>query len=452
VGKTSTPERHQRPWRFQKLGWLGVLMVLSAVLWWAMDNAGLKGNKAWSELSSSMGMPSSTSLSWQLAFEPQTTLATAAHEMGAEPLLRQIYAQLGEGERAQALATASVLAERFPTFQLGQLLYADLLNISSANPVTWSDTDELNAPSLSKRLDELLLESKRRLQRDSVQSLQGKIPAALAFLSPQQAYVAAVDASKSRLYWFENRSGSDGRLQLHLVKESYISVGINGVGKDKEGDGKTPLGVYFILRHLPGEGLPDLFGEGALTLNYPNALDLMRKKTGSGIWLHGTPSAQYARAPESTDGCVVLSNPEMGRLLQKPDLRMTPVIIAEHLEWVNSNQAGQTWNAFKPVLNQWLQARNGSDPEVLKIHYSPRYEQDGMGLAQVWPRLAQTTLGQNQSQPLELVSVLNWKDQDHTMVVTMKDPNQNHPQGTAYLRTYWQKENGQWRLVFQGHT
>jgi hypothetical protein len=119
---------------------------------------------------------------------------------------------------------------------------------------------------------------------------------------------------------------------------------------------------------------------------------------------------------------------------------------------VNADQASQTWTAFKPVLNQWLQARNGRDPEALKTHYSPRYEQDGMALAQVWPRLAQTTLGHNQSQPLELVSVLNWKDQDHTMVVTMKDPNQNHPQGTAYLRTYWQKENGQWRLVFQGYT
>jgi hypothetical protein len=454
VGKASTPtsDRHQHPWRFQKLGWLGVLMVLSAVLWWALDHPGPKTQKALSELSISMGMPTSPRLSWQLAFEPQTPLATLTPEIGAEPLVRQIYTQLGEGDRAQALATASVLAERFPTFQLGQLLYADLLNISSANPVPWSDVDELNGPSLRKRLDELLLESKRRLPQDSVQSLQGKIPAALAFLNPQQAYVAAVDASKSRLYWFENRSGSDGRLQLHLVKESYISVGINGVGKDKEGDGKTPLGVYFILRHLPGEGLPDLFGEGALTLNYPNALDLMRKKTGSGIWLHGTPSAQYARAPESTDGCVVLSNPEMGRLLQMPDLRMTPVIIAEQLEWVNSNQAGQTWNAFKPVLNQWLQARNGSDPEVLKIHYSPRYYQDGMGLAQVWPRLSQTMLGHNQSQPLELVSALNWKDQDNTMVVTMKDPNLSHPQGTAYLRTYWQKENGQWRLVFQGYT
>ena len=427
-------------------------MILVAWLWWWSGSEGPRLKNAWNQVSLNTGLSSPSALQWRLSFNPLTVDSHATHAPDPEQSVRQIYVQLGEGERAQALATASMLVERFPNFQLGQLLYADLLNISSAKPVVWPAADDDNAPSLRKRLDELILESKRRLQRDSAQSLQGKIPSALAFLSPQQAYVAAVDASKSRLYWFENRSDGDGRLQLHLVKESYISVGINGVGKNKEGDGKTPVGVYFIQRNLPGEGLPDLFGAGALTLNYPNAVDVMRKKTGSGIWLHGTPSAQYARAPESTDGCVVLSNPEMERLLQMPELRMTPVILAEQLEWVNADQSGQTWAGFKPALDKWLQARNGRDPEALKIHYSPRYEQDGMALAQVWPRLAQTTLGYRQTQPLELVSVLNWKDQDNTMVVTMKDPNQTHLQGSAYLRTYWQKENGQWRLVFQGPT
>ena len=449
------PQPRRRVW----LIGLGLLLAVTISMGWMLKNAGPAAQKVWGDWGAwrdSLGLTHSDQLTWQLVFEPQsppaTDTATATPELEPEAMVRQIHAQLGHGERAQALATARLLVERFPTFQLGQLLYADLLNISSGNPVAWPDAEELNTPSLRKRLDDLILESKRRLQRDSAQSLQGKIPSALAYLSPEQRHVAAVDASKSRLYWFENRSGQDGRLQLHLIKETYISVGINGVGKDKEGDGKTPLGVYFILRNLPGEGLPDLFGAGALTLNYPNAVDLMRKKTGSGIWLHGTPSAQYTRAPESTDGCVVLANPEMGQLLHMPNLRMTPVIIAERLEWVNADQAGQTWAAFKPTLDQWQQARSSRDPEALKIHYSPRYEQDGMNLAQVWPRLAQTLRGFNQSQPLELVSVLNWKDQDHNMVVTMKDTNQTQGQGAGYLRTYWQMENGQWRLVFQGPT
>lgn len=428
-------------------------MMMVASFWWWADNAGPSTQKVWREIGENVGLSANSAMPWRLAFEvqadePDNQRAT----QDPEQWVRQIYAHLGEGERARALASASTLVARFPNFQLGQLLYADLLNMGSATPVAWTEANEDDAPSLRKRLDELILESKRRLQRDSAQSLQGKIPTALAFLSPQQAFVAAVDASKSRLYWFENRGDSTGRMQLHLVKETYISVGLNGVNKTREGDGKTPLGVYFIQRNLPGEGLPDLFGVGALTLNYPNAIDLMRKKTGSGIWLHGTPSAQYARAPESTDGCVVLSNPEMNRLLQLPDLRMTPVVLADQLEWGNPDQAERGFAAFKPALDQWLQARNGRDPDALKVHYSTRFERDGIGLTQLWPRLAQTTLGFSQNPPLELVSALRWKDQDDTMVVTLKDPGQNQPSGPVFLRLYWQKEADQWRIVFQGPT
>lgn len=397
------------------------------------------------------GTDTQASMTWRLQFEatPPPSLATP---QDPEHLVRLIYAALGDGERAKALSLASLLAQQFPTFQLGQLLYADLLNISTNAPVNLPEVEEEIKPSLRKRLNELILESKRRLNRPSAHSLQGQVPAALVFLSPQQPYVAAVDASQSRLYWFENRNQGLGPPQLHLVKESYISVGMHGVGKGVEGDGKTPTGVYFILKQLPGETLPDLFGVGALTLNYPNAIDLMNKRTGSGIWLHGTPSAQYARAPESTDGCVVLSNPEMRQLLKLPGLRMTPVIIANQLDWVSADQQSRRFNDFKPALDAWLAARNATDPDALKLHYSERFERDDMNLAQWWPRLAQTTLGHHVSKPLELVSALQWKDQAETMVVTFKDPNQTQPGQPQYLRTYWQKEMDQWKVVFQGPT
>jgi hypothetical protein len=396
-----------------------------------------------SDLTGGRAMP------WRLDFDGLTPATTPA-STDPEHMVRQIYAHLGQGDRAQALATAALLASEYPTFQLGQLLYADLLNISIQKPVSWAEVNEAEQPSLMKRLNELVLESKRRLQRQSAQHLLGKVPAAFVFLSPQQPYAAVVDASQSRIYWFENRSDSTGRMQLQLIKETYISVGVNGTGKRQEGDGKTPLGVYFVQKGLPGDTLPDLFGVGALTLNYPNALDLMQKKTGSGIWLHGTPSAQYARAPESTDGCVVLSNPVMDGLMSLPGLRMTPVVIANKIDWLPSGQTSPSLADFKPTLDQWLAARNGHDPEALKLHYSTRFERDNMDLEQWWPRLAQTTLGHIVSKPLELVSVLQWQDDMHTMVVTLKDPNQKGQSQQQYLRTYWQKENSQWKLVFQG--
>jgi hypothetical protein len=441
------PVKRRRIWPW------ALTAALAAVL-----TFGLNGRN-WSEATthapdwakSALGSSNARAMPWRLDWGQATDPASMTPQ-DPEHMVRQIYAQLGQGERAQALATASLLASAYPNFQLGQLLYADLLNISIQKPVSLQEVDEANEPSLKKRLNELVLESRRRLHRLSVQDLQGKVPSSLLYLSPQQSHAAVVDASRSRLYWFENRPAPDGRLQLKLVRETYVSVGVNGTNKSFEGDGKTPLGVYFILKQLPGDTLPDLFGVGALTLNYPNAIDLMRKKTGSGIWLHGTPSAQYARAPESTDGCVVLANPVMEELLNLPELRMTPVVMAAQLEWVSSEQTQSTWLEFKPSLDQWLQARNGHNPEALKKHYSARYERDNLTLEHWWPRLAQTTLGHVVSKPLELMSVLQWQDAEQTMVVTLKDPNLKADNPQPYLRTYWQKEANQWKLVFQGPT
>ncbi len=388
---------------------------------------------------------------WKLQFEPDTAPSMVLAKE-PETMVRQIYQHLGEGERAQALVTARNLALQFPNFQLGQLLYADLLNISSQQPVQGVDLEADARPSALRRLEELVLEAKRRIMRPAPEALQSQIPASVAYLAAQQPYIAAVDASRSRLYWFANRTGSDGQLKLELIKETYVSVGINGVGKIKEGDGKTPVGVYFIQKNLPGASLPDLFGVGALTLNYPNAVDAMRNKTGSGIWLHGTPSAQYSRAPEATDGCVVLSNPVMEQLLSLPGWRMTPVIIAEKLDWIAAGQVPTDYTHFKPSLDRWIADRQTADAEKLKTHYSQRFERDALDLDHWWPRLAQTLSMQRNAKPLDVISVLHWNDGEETMVVTMSDPNIKDKRQPAFLRTYWQKEAGQWKLVFEGPT
>jgi L,D-transpeptidase YnhG len=421
--------------------------VLALAAWWVSVRDG--GSDAAIDLTNAQA--TSGPMRWRIEFEPSPDQPTAASP-DPEILVKRIYAQLGAGERSQALTTAASLAAQFPNFQLGQLLYADLLNISSRQPIHGEEIDEETRPSALKRLEELVLEVKRRLSPPEMHTLNGQIPAALTYIDPQQAYVAAVDASRSRMYWFANRTGHDGKPRLELLKETYVSVGINGVGKLKEGDGKTPLGVYFIQKYLPGATLPDLFGVGALTLNYPSAIDIMRRKSGSGIWLHGTPSAHYSRAPESTDGCLVLANSDMDKLLNLPGLRMTPVIIADIIDWVPAASTSEEFADFKPTLDQWLQARNGLDPEVLKQHYSRRFEREEMDLDYWWPKLVKVSLGHYKNKPLQLVSVLRWKDAEDTLVVTMKDPNQQNPQVHQYLRTYWQKEGVAWKLIFEGTT
>ena len=390
------------------------------------------------------------SMGWKLVLDPNAPTTIVVQD-SPEQMVRQIYRHLGEGERAQALALAENLAGRYPHFQLGQLLYADLLNISLREPVQGPDVDQEKQPAAQRRLQELVLESTRRLLHPPVANLKDKVPSGLLYLDPaHHPYVAVVDTSHSRLYWFANRPQTDKLPRLELLMDTYISVGSQGVGKEKEGDGRTPLGVYFIQKNLPGGMLPDLFGSGALTLNYPNAVDVMRKRTGSGIWLHGTPSAQYSRAPEATDGCVVLSNPEMSRLLGLGSLRMTPVLIARELQWRPTEQPAPEQSELLSRLEAWNQARLQDDDGALRSHYSERFERDGMGLEPWWSRLRSASLHRPGARALEMLSAVRWKDDEDLMVVTWLDPNRSTAQRLEYLRTYWARESDQWKIVFEG--
>ena len=416
--------------------------VFGAAIWLADDRVAL-----WPfEQDAAAHVP----MRWRLVMAPQAPAAPTLSDT-PEQLVRQIYHHLGEGERPQALAVAEHLSERFPHFQLGQLLYADLLNIGLREPVHGPQLSDDAQPAAERRLQELLLESTRRLLHPPTSGLKDKVPAGLLYLDPaQHPYVAAVDASRSRLYWFANRTDAAGQPRLELLMDTYVSVGIQGVGKEREGDGRTPLGVYFIQKNLPGETLPDLFGIGALTLNYPNAVDVMRKRTGSGIWLHGTPSAQYSRAPQATDGCVVLSNPEMTRLLALGGLRLTPVVIARELQWLPASQPAADREALLARLRTWNLARLQDDDTLLRNHYSASFERDNLGLEPWWGKLQAGNRSRPGAKPLRMLSALRWKDDQELMVVTWLDPNRSTRQRNEYLRTYWAQEGAEWKIVFEG--
>src|SRR3990167_6256921 len=220
------------------------------------------------------------------------------------------------------------------------LVHGDLLSLQARPVRQLGDVPDTKAQAAAEQLAALRDESHRRLRALIERPPQGSIPAQFLALSSQSRHAIAVDASRSRLYLFENlapaRPGADGFAtpRLRLLGDFYISVGLQGIEKAVEGDKRTPLGGYYITSNLNPDNLPDLYGVGALPFNYPNPLVVPRGKTGSGIWLHGTPREQFVRAPLASDGCVVLSNPDLERLLSTVQIRTTPVVIAQSLEWV----------------------------------------------------------------------------------------------------------------------
>src|SRR4029077_15203825 len=108
--------------------------------------------------------------------------------------------------------------------------------------------------------------------------------------------------------------------------------------KTREGDQKTPIGVYHVTANLPRQKLSDFYGAGAFPINYPNAWDRRLGRNGHGIWLHGTPSDTYSRPPRASDGCIVLANADLEAVARKLQIGSTPVVIADALDWARPGE------------------------------------------------------------------------------------------------------------------
>ncbi len=374
----------------------------------------------------------------------------------AEARLIGIYQLISQGQHREALALADQLVKDHPNFQLAHLVHGDLLSLQARPVRQLGDVPDTKALVASQQLSTLREESRRRLLALTERPPEGSIPSQFLTLAPQSRHAIAIDASRSRLYLFENlnpaRSGPtvDRQPKLKLVGDFYISVGLSGIEKSVEGDKRTPLGVYYITSTLNPADLPDLYGVGALPINYPNPLDVQRGKTGSGIWLHGTPSDQFVRAPQASDGCVVLSNPDLERLLRTVQIRTTPVVIAPQLQWVQPDALSSDRQQFESVLEAWRRSRSEGNLAELKGFYSSRFSNQGRDLAQWWPRVESEL---RSSGPRELaikdLSVLRWNDTEDTRVVTFGEVAAGQTRGVT-KRQYWIRENDRWTIFFEG--
>jgi L,D-transpeptidase YnhG len=372
--------------------------------------------------------------------------APARKDGQAEARLIEVYQLVGAGLTREALKRAQALVEDHPNFQLAQLVYGDLLAARS-RPARAAGGVPLatNAPS-TPILSELREESLLRLKALRERPPEGQVPAQFIRLSARNRHALAIDTSRARLYLFEN-----GAAGLKLLADYYISVGKSGTEKDSEGDMRTPLGVYHVMSTLDGRKLQDFYGVGALPINYPNPYDVRRGKTGSGIWLHGTPSAQFVRAPRATDGCVVLANPDLERIIRTVEIRTTPVVIARSLTWLPPDKLSTTeTQSFERTLEVWRDARNSGDLQRLLDLYTPDMSFGGKDHPTSL-QLLQAELDRTRGRPLELkgLSVQRWTDAQDTMVVTFGEVLRGAKSGPT-KRQYWLRTGTQWKIFYEG--
>lgn len=358
-----------------------------------------------------------------------------------EILLIDVYKDLAANHLKDAQAKADALVEAYPNFRLGHLIRGDLLLMH-----THVVSNLGMAPTGAEdKLLNLRQEAMARLKSLRERPPTDLVPRSILQLRADQKHVLLVDAKRSRMYVYENQGG-----ELKFTNDYYISQGKLGVNKLREGDQKTPLGVYYITSRVPGAKLPDFYGSGALPINYPNEWDKMNGRSGSGIWLHGTPSDSFSRPPLSSDGCVVLTNPDLNKLYDSVEIGKTPVVISDHVEFVSKAK----WDSERGIANKlvegWRRDVESMNPERMLSNYSRRFKSATGENLETWFGKQQhlaPNVG-NVSVTLKDSTFFLYPGQEDLIVGTFtQEAVIGKTHHTVRKRQYWAREGTQWKIV-----
>ena len=355
-----------------------------------------------------------------------------------EAMLLEVYKDLGAEDLHSAQAKADELVKDYPNFRLGQLIRGDLLMMSTHVVSTLGDVP--NGPE--DKLKNLREEAVAHLNFLREKPDPNLVPSSVLQLRDDQKHVLIVDAKRSRLYVYENIGG-----QLKFLNDYYVSQGKLGVNKIKAGDQKTPLGVYYITGRLSGARLPDFYGIGALPINYPNEWDRINGRSGSGIWLHGTPSDSFSRPPLSSDGCVVLTNPDLHKLYTSVEIGKTPVVIADHVDFVSKDKWNSERGAAAKLVENWLRDMESGSPTRVLANYSHRFKSAAGEDLDTWYNKQPHPAG-NASIALKDTTFFLYPGSENMIVGTFtEEATVGKTKQSVRKRQYWALEGKEWKIV-----
>ncbi|MFC5300663.1 L,D-transpeptidase family protein [Azospira restricta] len=364
-------------------------------------------------------------------------------DSGPEAQLMRVYQEIEKNRLDKALELTESLLRQHPNFRLGHLIKGDLL-LARTRPISTLG-NAANAPA--DRLADLREEAVARLKGHRQKPSANAVPRYLLQMQPDQKHAVVVDTQKARLYLYENDKG-----RPRFVADYYISHGKLGAEKVREGDKKTPVGVYHVTTSLPRQKLTDFYGSGAFPINYPNEWDKRQGRNGHGIWLHGTPSDTFSRPPKASDGCVVLANQDLDALAKNLQPGLTPVIISNEIEWLSLDD----WQAERESLNkklaEWRADWESRDTERFLRHYSKKFQSGKQGLAEFAQQKRQVNAGKEWIKvKTENLSMFRNPGKEELVVVTFEqDYRSNNLSNQMKKRQYWIREDGTWKIVYEG--
>jgi len=168
--------------------------------------------------------------------------------------------------------------------------------------------------------------------------------------------------------------GEDNEYVLNKTHNAY--TGKNSGDKTREGDRKTPVGIYTLTEKLSKETkLDPFYGPLAFVTSYPNIYDNYLGKNGHGIWIHGLPIKRSR--DKFTKGCIAIKNSNIECIGKKIDIEKTLLIINSHK--VNQDISKLTLASILAELYKWRYTWLYSDIDgYLSFYASDFVRSDGV--------------------------------------------------------------------------
>ena len=227
------------------------------------------------------------------------------------------------------------------------------------------------------------------------------VPANIIRLPSTVKTVFIADTVSAKFHRFENMENNE----IAYRGDSTMSIGENGDGKQRNGDRKTPLGIYFVTEQLDTSRLHEKYGRTAFVLDYPNSIDRRLGRTGDGIWVHGVDRRGGKRPTRDTDGCIALPNEALEMIEDRFFPNVTPVVIAREVRWVEPGQIDELRSELDAAIARWGNSLQRGDMHTFLSLYDTDFRHWGMNKTE-WIAFHAKTLGSRSIEKVTISDVL----------------------------------------------
>lgn len=252
----------------------------------------------------------------------------------------------------------------------------------------------------------------------------------------------AVDKSNLRA---ELRTLPEVETASKVLASFKIAVGKAKGDKLKQGDNRTPEGIYFALNHIKEDDLLiSKYGKTAIPLNFPNPVDKMDGKTGYGIWLHGAGNDDRIASENVTEGCVAFYNDDILKLKSWLRPYQGIVTIAKDLQEVNQKA---DVDAILLLTKDWIKSWGERNIDRYISHYSDSFSEAGRGKS-AYRSYKKNVFKRYKKMDLDMDTVRVLTHPKYALAFMNQDfrgDKHFHSQGRKMV--YWKKEAQGWKII-----